>query len=122
MVKWICTTSWLLIAFLCDFSEQNLAVAAQIAEQVTDEVYDLLMKNYKILVGDASAIRIDSPQRRSRLSSSDSSKHGASDISITDSSHQSDHSPMVCLLFNIDFLKCFNHECLLPKKCRNWNI
>ncbi|KYB28827.1 Leucine-rich repeat-containing protein 16A-like Protein [Tribolium castaneum] len=52
------------------------------------------MRSYKILVGDASAIRIDSPPRRSRLSSSGSSRHGASDISITDSSHQSDHSPL----------------------------
>lgn len=77
------------------FSEQNLIIAAQIAELVTDEVYEALMRSYKILVGDSTAIRIDSPQRRSRLSSSDSSRHGASDISITDSSHQSDHSPMV---------------------------
>lgn len=70
-------------------------IASQIAELVMDEVYEALMRSYKILVGDATAIRIDSPQRRSRLSSSDSSRHGASDISITDSSHQSDHSPMV---------------------------
>lgn len=83
----------LLMYFIC--SEQNVLIAAQIAEQVTDEVYEALMRHYKILLGDATAIRIDSPQRRSRLSSSDSSRHGASDISITDSSHQSDHSPLV---------------------------
>lgn len=82
---------------MCTFSEQNLLIAAQIAEQVADEVYEALMRSYKILVGDATAIRIDSPQRRSRLSSSDSSRHGASDISITDSSHQSDHSPLVSI-------------------------
>ncbi|KAJ3663512.1 hypothetical protein Zmor_007767 [Zophobas morio] len=75
--------------------ELNLMVAAQLSEQITDEVYEVLMRSYKILVGDASAIRIDSPPRRSRLSSSGSSRHGASDISITDSSHQSDHSPLV---------------------------
>lgn len=73
-------------------------VASHLSEQVTDEVYEALMRSYKILVGDASAIRIDSPPRRSRLSSSDSSRHGASDISITDSSHQSDHSPLVSSL------------------------
>ncbi|KAG5893782.1 hypothetical protein JTB14_005447 [Gonioctena quinquepunctata] len=72
----------------------NIMVASHLAEDVNDEVYESLMKSYKILVGDASAIRIDSPPRRSRLSSSDSSRHGASDISITDSSHQSDHSPL----------------------------
>ncbi|CAH1101078.1 unnamed protein product [Psylliodes chrysocephalus] len=74
--------------------ELNIMVANQLSEQVTDEVYEALMRSYKILVGDASAIRIDSPPRRSRLSSSDSSRHGASDISITDSSHQSDLSPL----------------------------
>ncbi|CAG9816136.1 unnamed protein product [Phaedon cochleariae] len=74
--------------------ELNIMVASQLSEQVTDEVYEALMRSYKILVGDESAIRIDSPPRRSRLSSSDSSRHGASDISITDSSHQSDHSPL----------------------------
>lgn len=77
------------------FREVNLLVVAQLSEQITDEVYEVLMRSYKILVGDASAIRIDSPPRRSRLSSSGSSRHGASDISITDSSHQSDHSPLV---------------------------
>lgn len=71
-------------------------IAAHISESVTDEVYGALIRSYKILMGDASGIRIDSPPRRSRLSSSDSSRHGASDISITDSaSHQSDHSPLV---------------------------
>jgi Ran GTPase-activating protein (RanGAP) involved in mRNA processing and transport len=74
--------------------ELNLIVAAQLSEQITDEVYEALMRSYKILVGDASAIRIDSPPRRSRLSSSGSSRHGTSDISITDSTHQSDHSPL----------------------------
>ncbi|KYB28825.1 Leucine-rich repeat-containing protein 16A-like Protein [Tribolium castaneum] len=74
--------------------ELNLLTAGQLSEQITDEVYETLMRSYKILVGDASAIRIDSPPRRSRLSSSGSSRHGASDISITDSSHQSDHSPL----------------------------
>ncbi|XP_060521026.1 F-actin-uncapping protein LRRC16A isoform X2 [Cylas formicarius] len=81
--------------------ELNLTMASQLSEQVTDEVYEALMKSYKILVGDASAIRIDSPLRRSRLSSSGSSRHGASDISITDSSHQSDHSPMLLEYLNL---------------------
>lgn len=90
-----------------DFSrELNLIVAAQLSEQITDEVYEALMRSYKILVGDASAIRIDSPPRRSRLSSSGSSRHGTSDISITDSTHQSDHSPLVSNLV------CFNPEIL----------
>lgn len=79
-------------------------VASHLSEQVTDEVYEALMRSYKILVGDASAIRIDSPPRRSRLSSSDSSRHGASDISITDSSHQSDHSPLVSFIYSYSFL------------------
>nr|XP_023024105.1 F-actin-uncapping protein LRRC16A isoform X1 [Leptinotarsa decemlineata] len=74
--------------------ELNIMVASHLSEQVIDEVYEALMRSYKILVGDAGAIRIDSPPRRSRLSSSNSSRHGASDISITDSSHQSDHSPL----------------------------
>lgn len=84
----------------CVYREANLMMASQLSEQVTDEVYEALMQSYKILVGDESAIRIDSPPRRSRLSSTDSSRHGASDISITDStSHISDHSPMVSVLF-----------------------
>lgn len=70
-------------------------IASYISEQVTDEVYGAMIKSYKVLMGDASGIQIDSPPRRSRLSSTDSSRHGASDISITDSSHQSDHSPLV---------------------------
>ncbi|XP_019870285.2 F-actin-uncapping protein LRRC16A isoform X1 [Aethina tumida] len=74
--------------------ELNVVLASHLSEQITDEIHEALMRSYKILVGDASAIRIDSPPRRSRLSSSDSSRHGASDISITDSSHQSDHSPL----------------------------
>ncbi|KAF7277209.1 hypothetical protein GWI33_009252, partial [Rhynchophorus ferrugineus] len=45
--------------------ELNLMVASQLSEQVTDEVYEALMQSYKILVGDESAIRIDSPPRRS---------------------------------------------------------
>ncbi|CAG9763282.1 unnamed protein product [Ceutorhynchus assimilis] len=82
--------------------ELNLMVASQLSEQVTDEVYEILMQSYKILVGDESAIRIDSPPRRSRLSSSGSSRHGASDISITDStSHISDHSPMMLEYLNL---------------------
>ncbi|XP_057660068.1 F-actin-uncapping protein LRRC16A isoform X1 [Diorhabda carinulata] len=81
--------------------ELNIMVANQLSEQVTDEVYEVLMRSYKILVGDASAIRIDSPPRRSRLSSSDSSRHGASDISITDSSHQSDLSPLKLEYLNL---------------------
>lgn len=85
----------LMLAIIAIFRELNVIIASQLSEQVIDEVYDALMRSYKILVGDASAIRIDSPPRRSRLSSSDSSRHGASDISITDSSHQSDHSPLV---------------------------
>ncbi|KAF7282259.1 hypothetical protein GWI33_002980, partial [Rhynchophorus ferrugineus] len=53
-------------------------------------------------VGDESAIRIDSPPRRSRLSSTDSSRHGASDMSITDStSHISDHSPLLLEYLNL---------------------
>lgn len=76
----------------------NLTIAAHISEQVTDEVYGALIRSYKVLMGDASGIQLDSPIRRSRLSSSDSSRHGASDISITDSSHQSDHSPLVRFL------------------------
>lgn len=70
-------------------------IASHVSEQVTDEVYGALIKCYKVLMGDASGIQIESPPRRSRLSSTDSSRHGASDISITDSSHQSDHSPLV---------------------------
>ncbi|KAK4872636.1 hypothetical protein RN001_014665 [Aquatica leii] len=70
------------------------SMAIQISEQIVDEVQDTLLRSYKILVGDTSGLHFDSPPRRSRLSSSDSSRHGASDISITDSSHQSDHSPM----------------------------
>ncbi|XP_066256338.1 F-actin-uncapping protein LRRC16A isoform X2 [Euwallacea similis] len=82
--------------------EVNLMMASQLSEQVTDEVYETLMQSYKILVGDESAIRIDSPPRRSRLSSTDSSRHGASDISITDStSHISDHSPMMLEYLNL---------------------
>lgn len=76
-------------------SELNLVIAAYISEQVTDEVYESLMRSYKALLGDSSGIKMDSPIHRHRLSSSDSSRHGASDISITDSSHQSDHSPLV---------------------------
>nr|XP_022912883.1 F-actin-uncapping protein LRRC16A isoform X2 [Onthophagus taurus] len=74
--------------------ELNLIIAAFISEQVTDEVYEALMRSYKVLLGDSTGLKMDSPIRRSRLSSSDSSRHGASDISITDSSHQSDHSPL----------------------------
>lgn len=70
-------------------------MASQVSEQVVDEVQDSLLRSYKILVGDTAGLHLDSPPRRSRLSSSDSSRHGASDVSITDSSHQSDHSPMV---------------------------
>lgn len=74
-------------------------IASHVSEQVTDEVYGALIKCYKVLMGDASGIQLDSPPRRSRLSSTDSSRHGASDISITDSSHQSDHSPLVRICF-----------------------
>lgn len=74
--------------------ELNLIIASYVSEQITDEVFESLLRGYKILLGDNSGIRIDSPPRRSRLSSSGSSRHGASDISITDSSHQSDHSPL----------------------------
>ncbi|XP_017768426.1 PREDICTED: F-actin-uncapping protein LRRC16A isoform X2 [Nicrophorus vespilloides] len=74
--------------------ELNLMIASYVSEQITDEVFETLMRGYKVLLGDNTGIRIDSPPRRSRLSSSDSSRHGASDISITDSSHQSDHSPL----------------------------
>ncbi|XP_050312347.1 F-actin-uncapping protein LRRC16A isoform X3 [Anthonomus grandis grandis] len=82
--------------------ELNLVMASELSEQVTDEVYEALMQSYKILVGDESAIRIDSPPRRSRLSSTDSSRHGASDMSITDStSHISDHSPMMLEYLNL---------------------
>ncbi|KAB0792496.1 hypothetical protein PPYR_14455 [Photinus pyralis] len=70
------------------------SMAIQISEHIVDEVQDGLLRSYKILVGDTSGLHLDSPPRRSRLNSSDSSRHGASDISITDSSHQSDHSPM----------------------------
>uniref|UniRef100_A0A1Y1LRL6 CARMIL pleckstrin homology domain-containing protein n=1 Tax=Photinus pyralis TaxID=7054 RepID=A0A1Y1LRL6_PHOPY len=75
------------------------SMAIQISEHIVDEVQDGLLRSYKILVGDTSGLHLDSPPRRSRLNSSDSSRHGASDISITDSSHQSDHSPMVSLRF-----------------------
>lgn len=79
-----------------------MIIASYVSEQITDEVFESLLRGYKILLGDNSGIRIDSPPRRSRLSSSGSSRHGASDISITDSSHQSDHSPLVSLsLFSL---------------------
>lgn len=106
------------------FSELNLIIASYISEQVTDEVYESLMRSYKVLLGDSSGIKMDSPIRRQRLSSSDSSRHGTSDISITDSSHQSDHSPLV------SFLNTFIHVCgnfnnhvfLLFTTFRSWNI
>uniref|UniRef100_A0AAR5PP81 CARMIL pleckstrin homology domain-containing protein n=1 Tax=Dendroctonus ponderosae TaxID=77166 RepID=A0AAR5PP81_DENPD len=95
--------------------EVNLMVASQLSEQVTDEVYESLMQSYKILVGDESAIRIDSPPRRSRLSSSDSSRHGASDMSITDStSHISDHSPLATPHLSIKRRSVHNRK-LRPK-------
>lgn len=95
--------------------ELNLMLASQLSEQVTDEVYETLMQSYKILVGDESAIRIDSPPRRSRLSSTDSSRHGASDISITDStSHISDHSPMATPHLSIKRKSVHNRK-LRPK-------
>ncbi|KRT82674.1 hypothetical protein AMK59_4297, partial [Oryctes borbonicus] len=61
--------------------ELNLIIASFISEQVTDEVYESLMRSYKALLGDSSVIKIDSPIHRQRLSSSSSSRHGASDIS-----------------------------------------
>ncbi|XP_076263586.1 capping protein regulator and myosin 1 linker 1 leucine rich repeat protein isoform X1 [Rhynchophorus ferrugineus] len=95
--------------------ELNLMVASQLSEQVTDEVYEALMQSYKILVGDESAIRIDSPPRRSRLSSTDSSRHGASDMSITDStSHISDHSPLATPHLSIKRKSVHNRK-LRPK-------
>ncbi|KAL1518277.1 hypothetical protein ABEB36_001921 [Hypothenemus hampei] len=95
--------------------ELNLMMASQLSEQVTDEVYEVLMQSYKILVGDESAIRIDSPPRRSRLNSTDSSRHGASDVSITDStSHISDHSPMATPHLSIKRRSVHNRK-LRPK-------
>lgn len=81
----------------------NFAIATYISEQLTDEVQEALIRSYRVLLGDITTIRLDSPLRRSRLSSSDSSKQGTSDISIPDNSHHSDHSPMVSTIFIISF-------------------
>lgn len=77
------------------FREVNYSMATYISEQLTDEVQEALIHSYRVLLGDVTAMRLDSPPRRSRLSSSDSSRQGTSDASIAESSHHSDHSPMV---------------------------
>lgn len=69
------------------------------SDRVTDEVIESLSRSYKTLIGDMNRNKGTSPDgirsgSRSRLNSSDSSRHDASDLSITDTS-QTDQSPMV---------------------------
>lgn len=92
-------------------SELNLAAAAHVSDRVTDEVIESLSRSYKTLVGDVSRSKSGSSPdgvrsgSRSRLNSTDSSRHDASDLSITDASHHSDQSPMVSLVLNYLLLK-----------------
>lgn len=80
------------------------------SDRVTDEVIESLSRSYKTLIGDVTRSKSGSSPdgvrsgSRSRLNSTDSSRHDASDLSITDTSHQSDQSPMVCVYLFISYL------------------
>ncbi|XP_018333810.1 F-actin-uncapping protein LRRC16A [Agrilus planipennis] len=77
----------------------NHLLALCLSEQVIEEVQDALMKSYKTLIGDNR--QMESPLLGSRNSSSDSSRHGTSDLSITDDSRHYNNSSVQLEYLNL---------------------